>query len=58
MHGPMFIIELIAACGVGILAFVLLLSGASSRELGDAGKKRRRKQSQPTSTHTKRARWL
>ena len=40
MNTALFIIELIAACTVGILCFVLLFSGASSKG-PDAPKPRR-----------------
>lgn len=42
MHNAIFVIELLAAGVVGILAFVLLLSGASSKEIGSGQETARR----------------
>jgi hypothetical protein len=37
----MFVIELLAVCSAGIAAFMLLFSGASSRELGSSARPKR-----------------
>lgn len=50
MNNAIFVIELLAAGVVGVLAFVLLLSGASSKEIGGSSKPMRRLHTKGDST--------
>ncbi len=47
----MFVIELLAVCCAGIAAFMLLFSGASSKEFGDTTRPARRGMRTPPRRH-------
>ena len=47
----MFVIELLAVFCAGIAAFMLLFSGASSKELGSSTKSKRQNLQSPTRRH-------